>query len=505
MFRLLRARLSRRIAIWVLVSILIIEATLVIPSYFGRRRILLAQLEEFGKTTAALIVHLDAAGVEDAEIAAVADGLMLGSVVVGGAIYDLDGEFLGTFGTPPALQLPDFNGAAALRAVSSCRQFYDVAWSAAELSANYHIVARLDASNIQRQMIVYALTMITYILIISAFVTAGTMIAVSTIILTPILRLRDKLLAAAEGQFISSFEPLRVQDKDELGDVMHTFNVMANKIENRTEELRAANRQLQALNDRLQSELALARRIQYSLLPPPTPNWRGTDIQCYSTPASAVGGDFYAYHNFDDSVYSLTVGDVSGKGMPAALMMAVSIASFQSIIENNLPPDELLTRLDRMIAPYTRTTRQNCAMVYALIGKSHDSECDVEDESAPYNLCVANAGCVAPLVRRTDGTVEWVDVGGMPLGIELATDFGYTKVSFRLNKGDLIILSSDGVIEANNAAGEMFSFDRLERAVATGPTDSAAAMLEHLRQTIQDFSGDTEPHDDLTLVVAKIN
>jgi sigma-B regulation protein RsbU (phosphoserine phosphatase) len=88
--------------------------------------------------------------------------------------------------------------------------------------------------------------------------------------------------------------------------------------------------------------------------------------------------------------------------------------------------------------------------------------------------------------------------------MDLSGEVGYQEVEVSLAPGDLIILTSDGVIEANDATGEMFSFDRLEQAVATGPTASAEAMLEHLKAAVAAFVGRTEPHDDLTIVVVQV-
>ncbi|MBI1878254.1 MAG: SpoIIE family protein phosphatase [Chloroflexi bacterium] len=296
----------------------------------------------------------------------------------------------------------------------------------------------------------------------------------------------------------------------------------------------------------IQRELTLAQEIQQSLLPPAHPRWNSPDVVCYSIPAREMGGDLYAYHAFDplenrpltadrrppkDVVviggvsqarenasenletnlsadsggqwsavggrYAIAVGDVSGKGMPAALLMAVSVASFQAIIGQGLAPKALLTYLDQAIALYTRTTGQNCALIYMEITLPPPG-----DKGGVMR--VANAGCVMPLIRRIDGSVQWIEVFGTPLGMELSAEVGYREVEISLSPGDLIILTSDGVIEATNALDELFSFDRLEQAVAAGPTTSAEAMLEHLKAEIAAFVGQTEPHDDMTIVVVQV-
>ncbi len=268
----------------------------------------------------------------------------------------------------------------------------------------------------------------------------------------------------------------------------------------RAAELLQANERLQTLTDHLQGELVLAQQIQRSLLPLARPDWPNLDFTCYSNPVYQVGGDFYAYHALSGNLLidgesatrsvALAVGDVSGKGLPAALLMAVSLASLQSVIDHAFPPNELLAHLDEVLVPYTRTTRQNCALCYI--------------ELHHHTLHVVNAGCIAPVIKRNDGTIEWVEVGGVPLGLGLGADTGYNVASLELTEGDLIILTSDGVLEAFNAAGEMFGFDRLETSIVTGPTTSSVAMLEHLITEINTFVGETEPHDDLTMVVIRV-
>lgn len=263
-------------------------------------------------------------------------------------------------------------------------------------------------------------------------------------------------------------------------------------------ELRTTNQDLQALNDRLQDELTLAKKIQQGLLPLPYPDWPILDVVCYSNPASEVGGDFYAYHAFNNfrNRYAITVGDVSGKGMPAALLMAISLASFQSVIGQGLIPKELLAHLDRAIMPYTKTTRQNCALVYV------DITIPASDQRGI--LRVVNAGCITPIIRRIDGTIEWVDAGGMPLGIGLGAQSGYQEVTMDVTRGDVIVLISDGVVEAKNSTNEMFGFERLEEAVKSGPQADAATMLGHLQSEVLAFMENAELHDDLTIVVAQL-
>ncbi|RME99413.1 MAG: hypothetical protein D6768_15110 [Chloroflexi bacterium] len=247
----------------------------------------------------------------------------------------------------------------------------------------------------------------------------------------------------------------------------------------------------------LQRELTIAHRIQQNLLPPARPDWTSPDVLCFTVPAKDMGGDLYTYHAANARRFSLTVGDASGKGMPAALLMAVSLASLRAVINHQLPPGNLLAHLDKIIELYTRVTWQNCALcqVELVLGR---------DTNSGASLRAANAGCIPPIIRRNNGCVEWMDVGGIPLGVGLGAESGYREEKTTLAPGEMVVLTSDGVVEAHNHAREMFGFERLERAVAAGPTTSAEAMLTHLRLAVEQFVGHTDPHDDMTIVVVRI-
>jgi serine phosphatase RsbU (regulator of sigma subunit) len=172
--------------------------------------------------------------------------------------------------------------------------------------------------------------------------------------------------------------------------------------------------------------------------------------------------------------------------------------SFQSALDQALRPAKLLAHLDEAIKPYTRTGYQNCAFCYLEI--SPQSPQHIQG----WDLKAANAGCVPPIIRRANGSVEWVEIGGTPLGIGLGARDGYTEARFTLQAGDLVILTSDGVIEAMDATKTMFGFERLEQTVATGPTTNAQAMVNYLKDRVAQFIDGAEPHDDLTIVVLQV-
>jgi|GEM_PF-2250523 len=283
------------------------------------------------------------------------------------------------------------------------------------------------------------------------------------------------------------------------------------ELRNSDVELREANQDLQSLNARLQKELTLARKIQQGLLPPPCPQWDGLDIVCHSLPASEVGGDFYAYHVLDKERFTLAVGDISGKGLPAALLMATTLAYFDSTFASALPPSDTLAQLDQTLVRYTNTTQQNCALCYIeIISPTSPLLNEISSHPATTTngngglLRVANAGGIPPYIRRVNGEVESLDVRGMPLGIGVGAESGYQAVTAPLFSGDMVILTSDGVVEAHVTGDQLFSFERLEQAIATGPTTSAQAMLDYLNEEVSTFIGEAELQDDLTIVVLQI-
>ncbi len=258
----------------------------------------------------------------------------------------------------------------------------------------------------------------------------------------------------------------------------------------RSRELERKNAELNQVTRRLQNDLVLAREIQHSLLPPPAPAWPLFDVLCYSQPAREVGGDFYSYYAWSDVHVAVVVGDVSGKGVSAALLMATSLSLVNAAFTRKSQPQLRVARLDHQLLAYTGPRDQNCALCYA----------EVDGQL----LTIVNAGGIAPYIRRANGRVEATDAWGFALGQGLGAQMGYQPVQLRLARGDLLILVSDGVLEARNERGAMFSFARLEQAIRSGPNGSAEAMINHLLRRLKKFTGRVEPHDDVTIVALRV-
>jgi len=255
-------------------------------------------------------------------------------------------------------------------------------------------------------------------------------------------------------------------------------------------KLTFAYQQLEKLTTKHQEDLALAGNIQQALLPSPRQDWQHLRIRCLTRPADEVSGDFYIYHRVDVGHFLIALGDVSGSGMAAALLMATSLTYLESIITFTLPPDQILFYLDQALARYNHSIQQNCAMCLVEI-KHHDIE-------------VVNAGGVPPYIKRQSGELEILDNVGFPLGIGLGRRTGYEPTRHTLHSGDTLIVVSDGVIEANNAYGDMLGFDAWEQILQALPADDIDQMFINLDEMMSNCIEFNNPHDDVTIIIVQL-
>ncbi len=298
-------------------------------------------------------------------------------------------------------------------------------------------------------------------------------------ILRPLQALRDGALALGEGHLDHRIEPL---GDDEMGDLAQTFNQMAEHLQQSLDEI-------EQQNDRLRRGLALARDIQIGLLPD-RPPWSADDLAVYarSIPAYEVGGDFYSYLALPEGRAAIAIGDISGKGIGAALLMALTSSAVESQGREIEHPAQVLTALNNLLAPRLRANHMNAALLFAVF--DHHSQM----------LRVANAGMISPVLVSLDGS-QYVEAGGLPLGSFAGAI--YQEVSVELHHGDTVLLVSDGVVEAHNAQGELFGFERLEATIAEATPGDVRALVELVIERVQAFMGDTEQHDDITVVAVR--
>jgi serine phosphatase RsbU (regulator of sigma subunit) len=257
------------------------------------------------------------------------------------------------------------------------------------------------------------------------------------------------------------------------------------EVDRRTAEL-ATSLEIQ---ERVRSELEAARTIQLSLLPHTTPRQPNLRVAGVSLPAKEVGGDFFSYHSFADGRLGVAVGDVSGKGIPAALLMALALNTFETLVEAYDDQGALLSACNVSLAPRMIHSRQNAAFLSVVV------------DGRRYEATVANAGLVAPLLWR-DGRLCYVESFGLPLGALHTASYSQQTVSLR--GGDCLLLISDGVVEAMNSRQELWGFERLEAAFSAVGGESPTRVIEMLLAEVRAFIGDAPQHDDMTLVALQV-
>jgi serine phosphatase RsbU (regulator of sigma subunit) len=244
--------------------------------------------------------------------------------------------------------------------------------------------------------------------------------------------------------------------------------------------------------------MRVARGIQESLMPDTVPSVTGLDIAGGSTPALQVGGDFFGYYWRENGELGVAVGDVSGKGLPAALLMAVSVGALSAEANRSDEPEAVLDHIDTVLDDYTRRNRLNTALCYVVLSRA-------DSDGNSFQVCAVNAGAIPPLLRRADGRVEWLEASGLPLGIPNADGAIRTPARVQIQRGDMLVLTSDGVVEAMNARRQVFGFDRFERAVAASrPERGASSVHAEILSGMHTFGAGVPPHDDVTLVVIRV-
>jgi PAS domain S-box-containing protein len=237
--------------------------------------------------------------------------------------------------------------------------------------------------------------------------------------------------------------------------------------------------------ERIEQELRIARLIQQTLLPKTLPKLSGYDIAAYYQPAREVGGDFYDLFELEDGRLGLVVGDVTDKGIPAALVMATTRTMLRVSAQRLFPPAEVLKRAnDALVADIPSNMFITC--LYAIL--------DTESGRLVY----ANAGHDLPYLRHNGSDVEELRARGMPLG--LMPGMEYEEKETTLERGESVLFYSDGLVEAHDPHHEMFGFPRLQGLVGTHHPDGPS-LIDFLLSELTNFTGEGwEQEDDITLV-----
>jgi PAS domain S-box-containing protein len=261
---------------------------------------------------------------------------------------------------------------------------------------------------------------------------------------------------------------------------------LEDRVAERTEQLkRAMAKQQQEAQERqrIEQELRVARLIQQTLLPKSVPELEGYQIAAYYQPAREVGGDFYDFLELPQGRLGLIVGDATGHGMPAALVMATTRGMLRAGAQISDSPSEILERVNNILYPEI-PPHMFVTCLAALL------------DSRTGRLQYANAGHGLPYLRHADGVSE-LRATGMPLG--LMPNMNYEQKEITLQPGESVLLYSDGLIEAHDPRREMFGFPRMEGFV--GAHSGGATLIDSLLAELEQFTGkEWEQEDDITLL-----
>ncbi len=239
---------------------------------------------------------------------------------------------------------------------------------------------------------------------------------------------------------------------------------------------------------RLERDMSLARELQMQLLPQVMPKVAHLDVAARFSPARAIGGDLYDFVNYSLSRLGIVIGDVSGKGAPAAIYAALVSGILRSHAPIEPAPAEMLSAVNFSLAE-RRIEAQYVCLLYA-----------VWDDQR-RTLQVANSGLPRPLYIH-DGKIEIIEATGLPAG--LFDEAEYDEFTFKAKPDDMFVFFSDGILDARNRAGEMFGRTGVERVVASCTAQSPECVVNSLFQAVEDHAAGEDTFDDQTVVAIKV-
>jgi sigma-B regulation protein RsbU (phosphoserine phosphatase) len=240
---------------------------------------------------------------------------------------------------------------------------------------------------------------------------------------------------------------------------------------------------------RLEKDLETARNIQKNLLPKKIPELSNLEIAAYNMSAKMVGGDYYDVVKLEEDKLLIAVADVSGKGVPAALLMANLQAFLKSICKQKLSLSEATNLMNDLVAENTTMG----SFITFFWGILHNKE---------KKFTYVNAGHNPPL-HVYKGKINKFKKGGMILGV-LPTTIPYISETIQLESGDAVVLFTDGITEAMNKNGEEFSDEKLERLVLERYNETPEQILNKIKACVEEFTLGAEQSDDITCLVLKV-
>ena len=239
---------------------------------------------------------------------------------------------------------------------------------------------------------------------------------------------------------------------------------------------------------RLETQLEIARQVQLQLLPPRDPQLEGFDISAYNFPTEEVSGDYYDWVRLFDDQIGIVIADVSGKGVPAALLMAFLRASLRAASHIGYAPHVSMAKVNYLLWESIERN-QFVTGFYGIL------------DATNRTLAYSNAGHNPPILLDVDGTAHFEERGGVPLG--MFRDSRYYEYYATIDSGQIFILYTDGVTEANNPAGEEYGRDRLVEAARQSRHLSAREMIDFIHRDVIAWTDGLGATDDVTFFIVK--
>jgi serine phosphatase RsbU (regulator of sigma subunit) len=296
-------------------------------------------------------------------------------------------------------------------------------------------------------------------------------------------RLTRATAAIARGDF-----SVRVhsRSRDQIGDLARSFDGMADSIQRLLRDT--------ARKEKLEAELAVARAIEESFLPASGASWNGFQATAHFEPAADLGGDYYDILPMPDGRTAVSIGDVSGHGLPTGLLAAAARATLASFVELGVPAPEAFTRLGRRVA----RARDPHRRLYTTLGF-------FAYDSPKRTGTLTNAGHPAPYRVGAGGRIERLALPALPIGLLPERNIVYPSQDFRFEPGDKIVFFTDGVVEAANAQEEPWGYERLEALLAREWSRAAPEIIASVLREVSAHVGTTPLEDDRTILILTLD
>src|SRR5215218_2576296 len=355
-------------------------------------------------------------------------------------------------------------------------------------------VSTLTEQRVWTSLLPYVLVPAVGVLVVYAWRTSAggsslaTGVYIGGAVLISLMLLRQVFTIVENARLYNRLQVTYLEMEKKEEEVRQLNTDLEQRVAERTEQLKSAmakQQQEAQERERIEQELRVARMIQHTLLPKSAPELGGYHIAGYYRPAREVGGDFYDFLELEDGRVGLVVGDASGKGIPAAMVMANTRSVLRTSAQGgDLAPGQVLAEANEILFPDI-PPNMFVTCFYAIL------------DPKSGRLSYANAGHDLPYVQR-NGDAEELRARGMPLG--LMPGMSYEEKEVVVDAGESVLFYSDGLVEAHDPEGEMFGFPRL-RALVAEHDDEERSLVDFLLDELYSFTGEGwEQEDDITMV-----